>query len=151
MTTTTNLAVDQPTITMSCFYDAPRAQVWEAITEPRHVRQWWGGPGFSNPVCEMDVRPGGLWTHTMRFPDGREMHMKFVFVEVDPPKRLVWKHVDGDKMGEGTAVRMVVTLEESRHSHALDNGGAVPLAGRARHRHRHGFHQPYRKQQQSPD
>jgi uncharacterized protein YndB with AHSA1/START domain len=113
MTTMTNLAADQPTVTMSRLYDAPRTQIWEAITEPRHVKQWWGGPGFSNPVCEMDVRPGGLWTHTMRFPDGREMHMKFVFVEVDPPKRLVWKHIDDDKMGEGVAVKMAVTLEES--------------------------------------
>ncbi len=113
MTTTTNLAADQPTITMNRIYDAPRAQVWEAMTDPRHVRQWWGGPGFSNPVCEMDVRPGGIWTHVMRFPDGHELHMKFVFVEVDPPKRLVWEHVDHDKMSETVpGARISTTLED---------------------------------------
>jgi uncharacterized protein YndB with AHSA1/START domain len=34
-----------------------------------NVSKWWGGPGFTNPVCEMDVRPGGLWRQVMRFPE----------------------------------------------------------------------------------
>lgn len=113
MTTQTTIAADAPTITMSRIYDAPREQVWEAMTDPQHVRRWWGGPGFSNPVCEMDVRPGGLWTHVLRFPDGHELHMKFVFLEVDPPKRLVWEHVDLDKMDKNVpAARIGTTLEE---------------------------------------
>jgi len=113
MTTTTEIAADQPTITMSRVYDAPRARVWEAITQPGHVRQWWGGAGVSNPVCEMDLRPGGLWTHVMRFPDGREMRMKFVFVEIAPPERLVWEHAEPVEHGNGPATcRFTVTLED---------------------------------------
>lgn len=112
MTTTVDVAADQPTITMSRIYDAPRERVWEAITQPRHVRLWWGGDGITNPVCEMDLRPGGRWTHVMRFPDGHEMHMKFVFVEITPPKRLVWEHAEPGEDGEGPpAVRFTVTLE----------------------------------------
>jgi uncharacterized protein YndB with AHSA1/START domain len=56
---------------MTRTYEAPRELVWEVITEPRHVIQWWGGAGCSNPICEMDVRPGGDWRHVMRFADGR--------------------------------------------------------------------------------
>lgn len=36
----------------------------------KHVVQWYGGHGISSPVCEMDVRPGGLWRHVMRNPGG---------------------------------------------------------------------------------
>lgn len=88
--TTTETSDAESVITLTRVYDAPRALVWEAITEPEHVSRWWGGPGTTNPVCEMDVRPGGKWRHVMRFPDGRELHMSFVFVEVSQPRKLVW-------------------------------------------------------------
>lgn len=113
MSTHTEIPADEPTIVMTRVYDAPRALVWEAITEAKHVKQWWGGAGFSNPVCEMDVRPGGRWNHVMRFPDGGEMKLDFVFVEVDKPTRLVWQHVDHGKRTSGppTSV-MTVTLDD---------------------------------------
>ena len=113
MNTPPVVPADEAVIVMTRIYDAPRDLVWEAMTEARHVAQWWGGPGFSNPVCEMDVRPGGLWRHVMRFPDGHELHMNFVFVEVDPPKRLAWRDVGHDKRSQGPpACLITVTLED---------------------------------------
>jgi uncharacterized protein YndB with AHSA1/START domain len=113
MNTTPIVPADEAVIVMTRIYDAPRDLVWEAMTEARHVAQWWGGPGFSNPVCEMEVRPGGLWRHVMRFPDGHELHMKFVFVEVDPPKQLAWRDVGHDRHKEGPPSCLItVTLEE---------------------------------------
>lgn len=116
MSTQTEIPTDEPSIVMTRVYDAPRDLVWKVSTEAEHVRQWWGGPGFTNPVCEMDVRPGGLWNHVMRFPDGKELRMTFVFLEVDEPKRLVWRHTDHGKRGkhnEGPpACQMTVTLED---------------------------------------
>lgn len=113
MSTRTDLPADQPIIVMTRTYDAPRALVWEAMTDPKHVREWWGGPGFTNPVCEMDVRPGGRWKHVMRFPDGFELHMELVFVEVEAPSRLVWRHADQGERSEGPpASTITVTLEE---------------------------------------
>ena len=117
MSTRTDLPSDQPIIVMTRDYDAPRALVWEAMTKPEHVRQWWGGPGFTNPVCEMDLRPGGRWKHVMRFPDGKELHMEFEFLEVDAPNRLAWHHVghgdDGGKHEDGPLTsHTTVTLEE---------------------------------------
>ena len=101
------------TIQMSRVYDAPRARVWEAMTQPRHIKQWWGGPGFENPVCEIDLRPGGRWHHVMRFPNGDELTMDFVFVEVDPPGRLVWQNADhGTRQGGPPTCRIAVTLED---------------------------------------
>src|SRR5262245_8571906 len=113
MNTTPIIPTDEAVIVMTRTYMAPRDLVWEVMTETRHVAQWWGGPGFSNPVCEMDVRPGGLWRHVMRFPDGHELPMNFVFVEVDPPKRLAWRDVGHDKRSQGPpACLITVTLED---------------------------------------
>ncbi len=113
MSTRTEIPKDEPIIVMTRIYDAPRALVWEAMTKPEHVRQWWGGPGFTNPVCEMDLRPGGLWKHVMRFPDGKELHMDFEFVEVDAPNRLVWRHVAHGKHEDGPPTSTTtVTFED---------------------------------------
>jgi uncharacterized protein YndB with AHSA1/START domain len=108
-----DVSAEEPTIVMSRLYDAPRDLVWEAMTQAHHVRQWWGGPGFSNPVCVMDVRPGGLWDHVMRFPDGSELHMRFVFIEVQKPTRLVLRHADDHPDQEGLPAAVItVTLDE---------------------------------------
>jgi uncharacterized protein YndB with AHSA1/START domain len=87
-------AID-PVIVMTHTLEAPRALVWTAFTTPEHVMNWYGGRGFSNPVCEMDVRPGGRWRHVMRTPDGREHRLEFVFVEVVEPERLSWQSERG--------------------------------------------------------
>lgn len=113
MSTQTKFPSDEPVIVMTRIYDAPRALVWEAMTKPEHVEQWWGGTGFTNPVCEMDLRPGGLWKHVMRFPDGKELHMNFEFLEVEAPSRLVWQHVGHGKHEDGPLTSITtVTFED---------------------------------------
>lgn len=109
---------DQAVLIMERELDAPRELVWSALTDPTQVAKWYGGHGFENPVCEMDVRPGGRWRHVMRTPDGQEFAMELEFLEVVPPERLVWQNVGHDAPG---AVgphnnHMTVTLE------ALDGG-----------------------------
>lgn len=86
----------EPVIVMTHVLDAPRELVWMAFTTPEHVVRWYGGAGFTNPVCEMDVRAGGRWRHVMRTPDGVDHEYAFVFVEVVPPERLVWRAERGD-------------------------------------------------------
>ena len=53
-------------------FDAPRALVWKAWTDPKYVMQWWGPKGFSCPACEIDFRVGGKFIYCMRTPDGQE-------------------------------------------------------------------------------
>lgn len=111
----TDLHSDLPIIVMSRMFDAPRDLVWSVLTDPRHVAHWYGGHGFANPVCEMDVRPGGRWRHVMRTPSGAEYAMEYVFVEVARPEKLVWQDVDyGKRAGGGPPARMMtVTLEDA--------------------------------------
>ena len=49
--------------------DAPGELVFKAWTDSKHMEQWWGPHGFANPVCEMDVRPGGSYRIHMRGPN----------------------------------------------------------------------------------
>jgi uncharacterized protein YndB with AHSA1/START domain len=71
-------------------FDAPRQRVWDAHTIPEHVQQWLLGPdGWTMPVCEIDLRPGGSWHWVWRRSDGTEMEMRGEYREVVAPERLV--------------------------------------------------------------
>ena len=81
-------------IEMTRLFDAPRHLVFEAMTEPEHVKQWWGrlGEGYSVPVCEIDLRPGGTWRFVNRHPKG-EAAFQGEYREVTPPSRLVFTEI----------------------------------------------------------
>jgi uncharacterized protein YndB with AHSA1/START domain len=72
-------------------FKAPRALVYRAYTEPELVRQWLlGPPGWSMPVCEMDVRVGGRYRWRWRNDqDGSEFGFAGTFREVQPAAKLV--------------------------------------------------------------
>jgi uncharacterized protein YndB with AHSA1/START domain len=71
-------------------FDAPRAVVFKAWTEPGHMARWWGPHNFTNPVCELDPRPGGAWRIVMRGPDGAEHPARGVYREVVEPERIAF-------------------------------------------------------------
>jgi uncharacterized protein YndB with AHSA1/START domain len=70
-------------------FNAPREMVFKAWTDPGQMSQWWGPHHFTNPVCQLDVRPGGAWRIIMRGPDGADHPAKGVYREIDPPRRIV--------------------------------------------------------------
>jgi uncharacterized protein YndB with AHSA1/START domain len=72
-------------------FKAPRALVYKAYTDPTLVQRWLlGPPGWSMPVCEMDVRVGGRYRWRWRSDqDGSEFGFAGTFREVQPPARLV--------------------------------------------------------------
>jgi uncharacterized protein YndB with AHSA1/START domain len=87
------LQITTPTDTevlMTRAFDAPRRLVWEAFTTPEHLQKWMLGPeGWSMPVCEMELRPGGTWHYVWRRANGNEFGMTGTFREVTPPEKLV--------------------------------------------------------------
>jgi uncharacterized protein YndB with AHSA1/START domain len=78
------------TLTTTRIFDAPREVVFQAWTDPKKLQRWWGPKGFTNPVCEVDVRPGGAIRIHMRAPDGTVYPMVGVFHEIVVPERLVF-------------------------------------------------------------
>ena len=72
-------------------FNAPRALVWDAHTKPELVKKWMlGPPGWTMPVCEMDVRAGGKYRWRWRNDeDGKEFGFYGTFLEVKAPARIV--------------------------------------------------------------
>jgi uncharacterized protein YndB with AHSA1/START domain len=81
-------------IRMTRLFNAPRHLVFEAMTRPEHVKQWWGrlGEGYSVPVCEIDLRVGGAWRFVNRHPNG-EAAFYGEYREITPPSRLVFTEI----------------------------------------------------------
>jgi uncharacterized protein YndB with AHSA1/START domain len=72
-------------------FNAPRTLVWDAHTKPELVQKWMlGPPGWTMPVCEMDVREGGKYRWRWRNQeDGKEFGFHGTFKEVKAPARIV--------------------------------------------------------------
>jgi uncharacterized protein YndB with AHSA1/START domain len=82
-------------IRITRLFDAPRHLVFEAMTKPEHVREWWGrlGEGYSVPVCEIDLRLAGRWRFVNRTPKGELVTFYGVYREIAPPDRLVFTEI----------------------------------------------------------
>jgi uncharacterized protein YndB with AHSA1/START domain len=80
-------------------FDAPRDLVWKVYTDPEHLKHWWGPKGLTMLSCKVDLRPGGMFHYGMRTPDGHDMWGKFVYREIDPPKKLVFVVSFSDSQG----------------------------------------------------
>jgi uncharacterized protein YndB with AHSA1/START domain len=99
-------------------FKAPRALVYRAYTEPQLVRQWLlGPPGWTMPVCDMDVRVGGRYRWRWRSDkDGKEFGFAGTFREVQPPSKLVHSEAyDAGTVGDaypGNEALVTVTFEE---------------------------------------
>jgi uncharacterized protein YndB with AHSA1/START domain len=93
MNSTETLNVTTPSdreVAITRVFNAPRRLVFEAWTNPKHVPRWMLGPdGWTMPVCEIDLRPGGAWHFVWRRANGTQMEMRGVCREVAPPERLV--------------------------------------------------------------
>ena len=130
-------------IRLTRMFDAPRDMVFTAMTKPEHVARWWGrlGDGYSVPVCEVDLRPGGAWRYVNRTPGG-DVVFYGVYREVTPPERLVFTEiyepypdsestVTVDLIDEGGRTRFTLTAEypsvEVRDS-VMDSGMAMGAA-----------------------
>src|SRR5262245_32990031 len=81
-------------ICLTRLFDAPRRLVFEAMTKPEHIKRWWAqlGDGYSVPVCEVDLRPGGAWRFTSKTPHC-DCTFYGVYREISPPDRLVFTEI----------------------------------------------------------
>jgi uncharacterized protein YndB with AHSA1/START domain len=81
-------------VRMTRLFDAPRQLVFEVMSKPEHVKEWWGrlGPGYSVPVCEIDFRPGGKWRFVNRHPNGDAVFYG-EYREISAPERIVFTEI----------------------------------------------------------
>jgi uncharacterized protein YndB with AHSA1/START domain len=102
-------------IRMTRLFNAPRHLVWEAMSKPEHIKRWWGclGEGYSVPVCEVDLRPGGKWRFVNRHPKG-EAEFYGEYREIVPPERVVFTEIFAPFPDAGSLVTAVLTEENDK-------------------------------------
>ncbi len=102
-------------IQLTRLFDAPRHLVFEAMTRPEHVKRWWGalGEGYSVPVCEVDLRPGGKWRYVGRSPQG-DYAFCGEYHEIAPPERLVFTEIFEPHFDDPSFVTAVFTEEHGK-------------------------------------
>jgi uncharacterized protein YndB with AHSA1/START domain len=101
---------------------APRERVFRALSEPAALATWWGPSGFTTPELDLQLTVGGRYRFLMQPPEGEPFHLAGEFLEIEPPRRLVytfrWEEPDPDD--QETVVSL--TLE------ALDEGTRLSLS-----------------------
>jgi uncharacterized protein YndB with AHSA1/START domain len=84
------VAAGEREIIITRSFNAPRHLVFDAHTKPELVQRWLlGPPGWTMPVCEIDLRVGGKYRYVWRDKDGNDMGMGGVYQEIVRPERLV--------------------------------------------------------------
>jgi uncharacterized protein YndB with AHSA1/START domain len=121
MKNTGTLQVTTPSereVVLTRVFDAPRHLVYDALTKPELLKRWFGPRGWSLVVCEVDLRVGGKWRFVLRGPDGSEMGMRGVYLELAPPDRSVHTESFDDFPGESVVTTVLV-----------EQGGKTTLTG----------------------
>jgi uncharacterized protein YndB with AHSA1/START domain len=103
-------------ICLTRLFDAPRVLVWEAMSKPEHIKRWWGclGEGYSVPVCEVDLRPGGKWRFVNRTPTGETAAFYGEYREIVPPERVVFTEIFEPFPDSPSVVTSVLTEENGK-------------------------------------
>lgn len=77
-------------IVLSRVFNVPRRLVFEAWTNPEHVKQWYGCSMMMLLICEIDLRVGGVYRYVLRDAAGTQHATQGVYREITPPARLVY-------------------------------------------------------------
>jgi len=100
-------------IVMTRIFDAPRRLVFDALSKPELVKQWLlGPPGWTMPVCEIDLRVGGAYRYVWRHASGKEMGMGGIYREIVPQERLVCTELFDEAWYPGEALVTTILAEQ---------------------------------------
>lgn len=80
-------------------FDAPRQILFEAFTNPVHLKNWWAPKGFSTTFCSVDLKIGGLFRYCMTSPDGNDFWGRGIYKEINKPNLIVYSDCFTDKDG----------------------------------------------------
>jgi uncharacterized protein YndB with AHSA1/START domain len=110
-------------LSITRIFDAPRDLVFEACSNPGHVKQWMGPRGFVATHFEQDARPGGKWRACLH-QTGDWMDQKYpdlwqggTFQEIVPPERVVYTFAWEGQGGQPTPETLITI-----HFHELPGG-----------------------------
>jgi uncharacterized protein YndB with AHSA1/START domain len=77
-------------LTFERIVDVPVELVWQAWTTPEHLMPWFCPLPWKTVACEIDLRPGGIFSTVMRSPEGQDFPNHGCYLEVKENEKLVW-------------------------------------------------------------
>lgn len=77
-------------LTLDLVIAAPREKVWQALTQPELIKQWFAPKPYTTPDCRVDLRCGGEFYTLMQSPDGEQYPNSGCFTQVCEPEVLGW-------------------------------------------------------------
>lgn len=108
------------TMTLTAEFDATPERVWQLWADPRQLERWWGPPTYPATFTTHDLKPGGRVEYYMTGPQGEQPRGYWDVVEVDPPRRLVFR--DGFANEDGTRNDELPSMEGRVTIAAIDAG-----------------------------
>ena len=109
MTATTTI----PELVITRIFHAPRALVWKAWADPKHMIQWMGPRNHPARHIEGDFRPGGAWRRAMTGEGGDDLWHGGVYREIVEPERMVFTFAwDGDDGKPENEMLITITFAE---------------------------------------
>lgn len=123
-------------------FNAPRELVWEAWTNPKHLVHWWGPPGSTYTIHEMNLKPGGVWRFIMHVPGGHNFPNRILYKEVIESRFLSYEHgsdlendprkfyvtVNFETKGKGTEVTTRMTFATAEQlKEVIEKYGALEV------------------------
>ncbi len=84
-----NLPADAPDFIVTRDFAASVPLIWQCWTDPGHLCRWWGPRGFTCPVCEVDLKPGGSFRIVLQGSDGTLYPAKGTFRVIEPLRLIV--------------------------------------------------------------
>ena len=89
-TSSDTLAQNPLDLVLQRVVDVPSERVWAAWTEPALLLQWFTPAPWKTVACEIDLRPGGIFSTQMRGPEGQEFNNVGCYLEIVEGRKLVW-------------------------------------------------------------
>jgi len=115
-------------LVLTCVVSVPRALIWKAWTQPKHVKKWFTPAPWTTVDCEIDLRPGGVFRTVMRSPDGQEHTNVGCYLELVEHEKIVWTDALGPGFRPSTKpfLTAILTFE--------DHAGGTRYTARAMHK-----------------
>ena len=95
-------------------FRAPRPLVWDCHTRPEMIKRWLlGPPGWTMPVCKVDLRVGGQFRYEWHGPNGLAMALTGTYREITAPECIRDTQVFDDNWTQGPADTTLNLFEDS--------------------------------------
>ncbi len=101
-------------------FNAPRQMVWDAHTQPERLKLWLlGPPGWTMPVCEIDLRVGGTYRYEWHRDGKMAMALSGTYSAVDAPSYLADTQMFDDNWTQGPADTTLTFTESGGKTHLV--------------------------------